>query len=703
MSTLTVGAGQQFQTIASAVAASQDGDVLRVQAGTYVNDFAEITKKITIEGVGGMAKLVASGQIANGKAMLITDTDVTLDHIEFSGATVRDGNGAGVRYQGGNLTITNSYFHDNQNGLLAADLPSGSITIKTSEFFHNGDGGGYTHNLYVGDVGTLTIESSYFHGAVVGHEIKSRAETTNISNSRIQDEPGGSASYSIDLPNGGNVHISNNTIEQSAASQNPAIISFGEEGNLRANPQLLVTGNTILNDLSSSSVSAVRNDTSTSAVVSGNKTYGLTAAQMLVGTGNTNGTTMLSSEPALNTATPIQSTDTPTATPTPTPTPTPTSTTSGLVLFVSEDAYSGDAQYTVTVDGQAVGTYTATASHATGQTQAVALNVALAAGSHTVGVTFFNDAYGGSASTDRNLYVDSASFAGQVITNSNMTFMSNGQRNFDLTVPTATPTSTPVPTPTPTPVATPTPTPVPTPTPTPTSTGTTPANSFVLKVSEDAWQGDAQFTVAVDGQQVGGIYTATAAHGSGQSQAVSVGTLSAGTHAVSVSFINDAYGGSAATDRNLYLDGATINGTTIAGSTTTFLSNGTASFQAIAPSADNVTSSLTLHVAEDAWQGDAQVSVSIDGGAAKSYTVTAAHSTGADQAITISGIAELFVPHSIAVSFNNDDYGGSAATDRNLYLNSMQFDGQTVAGASATFLSNGTNTYSAVAPANWTG
>ena len=63
-------------------------------AGTYTNDFAEITHKITIQGVGGMVKLVAGGQIPNGRAILITDTDVTLDHIEFSGATVRDANGA---------------------------------------------------------------------------------------------------------------------------------------------------------------------------------------------------------------------------------------------------------------------------------------------------------------------------------------------------------------------------------------------------------------------------------------------------------------------------------------------------------------------------------------------------------------------------------------------------------------------------------
>src|SRR6185369_758492 len=99
------------------------------------------------------------------------------------------------RYQAGNLTINNCYFHDNQDGILAASNLTGSITINRSEFAHNGTGDGKTHNLYVNKIGTLTINDSYFHDAVVGHEIKSRAVNTIIRNSRIIDGPTGSASY----------------------------------------------------------------------------------------------------------------------------------------------------------------------------------------------------------------------------------------------------------------------------------------------------------------------------------------------------------------------------------------------------------------------------------------------------------------------------------------------------------------------------
>ena len=90
-------------------------------------------------------------------------------------------------------------------------------------------------------------------------------------------------------------------------------------------------------------------------------------------------------------------------------------------------------------------------------------------------------------------------------------------------------------------------------------------DKLALMMSEDAYQGDAQLTVSVDGKQVGGIMSVTASHAAGATQEVDVlGSFSAGSHAVSVNFLNDAYGGSATTDRNLYLNSASINGTTVA-------------------------------------------------------------------------------------------------------------------------------------------
>ena len=64
MSTLTVGSGQQYGTISSAISASHDGDVIQVQAGTYNNDTATITDSITIQAVGGPVVLDAPAHAA---------------------------------------------------------------------------------------------------------------------------------------------------------------------------------------------------------------------------------------------------------------------------------------------------------------------------------------------------------------------------------------------------------------------------------------------------------------------------------------------------------------------------------------------------------------------------------------------------------------------------------------------------------------
>ena len=308
---LTVGPGKQYATIKATIAASHNGDTIQVQAGTYTNDFASINTDITLEGVGGMVNMVSTVQIPNGKGILITNGNDTINNFSFSGAFVApsDANGAGIRIQSGNLVLNNDYFFNNQNGLLGGAAGT-TLTINYCEFANNGvsdpnsAGYGYTHNLYVGGA-ALTINNSYFHAANIGHEIKSRAANTTIQNSRIDDLSTGTASYSIDLPNGGNALIENNVIEQGPLSQNPKIIAFGEEGGLYASSSLQITGNQILNDLSSSSALAVWNAAvSTTAQITGNQFFGLTSSQIASGPATQSSNLFMTTDPALITTHP---------------------------------------------------------------------------------------------------------------------------------------------------------------------------------------------------------------------------------------------------------------------------------------------------------------------------------------------------------------------------------------------------------------
>jgi hypothetical protein len=306
--TLNVGPGAPYTTIAAAIAASQDGDTIEVAAGVYVNDFAEIDTAITLLAVGGRVTMKATEDLPNEKGILITDTDVSITGFTFEGAHIpaaEGANGAGIRYQGGNLVLSACLFRHNQDGVLADADPTGTITIINSEFGHNGDkrgpGLGYTHNIYIGAVAALDIENGYFHDANYGHEIKSRAAVTTINNTRIVDGPTSTASYSIDLPNGGAATISNDQIEKGPDASNGIMITFGEEGNIIAGSSLIVSATLLENDLTAHVPAGVVNDTSIPGTLSAVQVWGLTADEVVTGPFNELDFAILSSEPAIST------------------------------------------------------------------------------------------------------------------------------------------------------------------------------------------------------------------------------------------------------------------------------------------------------------------------------------------------------------------------------------------------------------------
>ena len=310
MTTLTVGSGQQYSTISAAVAAAQSGDTINVQAGTYTNDFPGQINGLTIQGVGGIVKLVATTQPSNGKAYLDVAGNTTLRNLDISGITVPDGNGAAIRYEGGNLTIQNTAIHGNQDGILAAADPSGTITIDGSEIYANGTSTGSTHNIYIGDIKTFTLTNSYVHDANTGHEVKSRAETNIITNNRIEDGSS-SASYQIDLPNGGNATITGNTIQKSANSGNHVTIAYGEEYNpsatnseakLNSGSSVTLSNNTFVSDQAGAYIVWDKNGTSISA--SNNTTYNYGQIDK-AGYVSGNGFTATGTRPTLDTSSPI--------------------------------------------------------------------------------------------------------------------------------------------------------------------------------------------------------------------------------------------------------------------------------------------------------------------------------------------------------------------------------------------------------------
>jgi Ca2+-binding RTX toxin-like protein len=251
-STLWVGANETYKTLASAVAASSAGDTINVRAGTYTNDFVTIRHALKIVGVDGKAHFQATTAPTNGKGIFVTQASVEVQNLEFSGARVSSGNGAGIRHEAGDLTVRNSAFRNNENGILTHDIAGGRVVISNSDFVGNGRGDARTHGIYVNKVGSLTVTGSRFSDTDDGHHVKSRAASTTVENSVLRDGPDASV-YSIDVSNGGQAVIRGNTIHKGAASLNKHVIGFGTEGS-RGGDGILVEGNTFTSDQPGTSV-----------------------------------------------------------------------------------------------------------------------------------------------------------------------------------------------------------------------------------------------------------------------------------------------------------------------------------------------------------------------------------------------------------------------------------------------------------------
>ena len=278
--TLSVGAGKTYATPCKAFAAAKAGDTIDIQAGTYSGDVCAISaSKLTIRGVNGRPHIKAGGKHSGGKGIwVVRGNDITIDNVEMSGAAVPDKNGAALRLEGTNFTLRRSFLHDNENGVLSGVNEASTVTMEYNEFGRNGRGDGYTHNVYIGKVAKLYFRYNFSHDAHVGHNLKTRGLYNMIAYNRFSSlrsgETGSTAagkpSYEINVPNGGTTFIIGNVIMQPTASNNPAMVSYGEEGTTGRNTDLYVINNTFVNDDSSRGTFVTVRNAATAAKLTNN-------------------------------------------------------------------------------------------------------------------------------------------------------------------------------------------------------------------------------------------------------------------------------------------------------------------------------------------------------------------------------------------------------------------------------------------------
>ncbi|MDE2181844.1 MAG: right-handed parallel beta-helix repeat-containing protein [Alphaproteobacteria bacterium] len=279
--TLTVGADQTYKLPSEAARMAKAGDTIRIATGTYLDCAVWTADDLLIEGDG--AGTIVTGPICGDKALfIIRGNNTVVRNITFAAAAGRASNGAGIRAEGRNLTVEDSVFDHDQDGILAGRNPQSTILIRHSTFEGNGacePNAGCAHAVYVGQIGLLRIEHSRFADTKIGHDIKSRAARTEIVDTTIEDGPEGTSSYLVDLPNGGSLVLSGNTLEKGSLSSNPVAVAIGEEGVTQPIEVLSIEDNVFANDGAQNAV-FVRNATPVAAQLRGNSLKGHATAAL---------------------------------------------------------------------------------------------------------------------------------------------------------------------------------------------------------------------------------------------------------------------------------------------------------------------------------------------------------------------------------------------------------------------------------------
>ena len=252
--TLTVGPNGEYPTPCAALSHVSDGDTVLIDANHGVpyteppdpnhggrSDCRITNNYLTIRGVNGRPVLNATGEFIQKAIFVVDGHDIKIDNLEFTGAATPPGqgdNGAGLKIEdgsndapaGGNIILTNSYSHDNQDGYLSNNsgigigswfVPNSFTVLKYDDFYRNGAGDGESHNIYIGfDTflqTTFTLQYSKSRDAFIGHTVKTRAPHNYIYNNQISDSVG-ATSYMLDFCLGGTSYVQGNLIYKSTAT-----------------------------------------------------------------------------------------------------------------------------------------------------------------------------------------------------------------------------------------------------------------------------------------------------------------------------------------------------------------------------------------------------------------------------------------------------------------------------------------------------
>ncbi len=240
--------GQGFARLVDAVTAIGAGrGTIIIAPGTHrdcaVQSEGEIVYRAAVPG-----QVIFDGGICEGKATLVLrGRGARVDGLIFQNMNVPDGNGSGIRLEKGNLAVTQSWFRNSEQGILAGEDTAATITVDKSTFTRLGRcdrGLACAHSLYIGNFASLEVTRSRFEAGNGGHYVKSRTPRVKIADCSFDDTAGKTTNYMIDLPAGSVGSIANNVFVQGKDKENySAFIAVAAETRDNSSAGLRVEGN----------------------------------------------------------------------------------------------------------------------------------------------------------------------------------------------------------------------------------------------------------------------------------------------------------------------------------------------------------------------------------------------------------------------------------------------------------------------------
>jgi hypothetical protein len=267
---ISTAPGTLYPTLQRAVDAATAGDTILGIPGTYIPEkvsgfdwTTRITKNLTIKSsVVGQKVVIDTATVAGpggGAIMYVTDgRSLTLEDFELVNNKVQDNYNAGLgtAVNTGTVTLRRCKIHECSNGIFNSNVDATCVlTLEDCELVNNGTSAGYYHQMYIGNITSLTLRGCWVHNTKTrddyvaqlgagnewresgGHLVKSRAKITTVEACRITMEVQSAtwgANRCFDISNAGDLTIRGNYIEYRTGQNGGQgqAITWGAEGSV---------------------------------------------------------------------------------------------------------------------------------------------------------------------------------------------------------------------------------------------------------------------------------------------------------------------------------------------------------------------------------------------------------------------------------------------------------------------------------------